>query len=217
MLMKRVWIIASVAIALIFGLSLAAHAQEQEPRYTINAGGGYSPLLGQIHNRLSNGWHITAGAGFRAKSHFEITGQYSYNGFGVQSVVLGEAGVPAANSHLWSITADPKLRFRGGHHLDPYLVGGVGYYRRTVNFTAPTVAAVTLYDPFFGFLFPALEPANVLLGSISRSGIGGNGGFGFDFRLGQSRGKLFVEARYEYAATGNLPTRMIPVTLGVSW
>jgi len=216
MLTKRVLTIASVAFAVVIGMSLTARAQEQEPWYTFNVGGGYSPLLGQLHTRLDNGWHITAGAGFRASSHFEVTGQFTYNGFGVQSLVIDEAGTPSANSNLWSITADPKLRFRGGHHFDPYLVGAVGYFRRTVNFTAPTLTAVTVIDPFFG-VYPVLEPANVQLGSISRGGIGGNGGFGFEFRLGQSRTKLFVEGRYEYAATGNLPTRMIPVTLGLSW
>ena len=215
--MNRVLIIASVTVAFVISFSASAHGQEQEPWYTFNVGGGYSPLLGQLHTRLNNGWHVTAGAGFRANSHFEVTGQFTYNGFGVQSLVLDEAEVPSANSHLWSITADPKLRFRGGHAFDPYLVGAVGYYRRTVNFTAPTLVPVALFDPFFGVIFPVLEPANIQLGSISRSGIGGNAGFGFDFRLGQSKAKLFIEARYEYAATGSVPTRMIPVTLGFSW
>jgi hypothetical protein len=217
MVMNRILTIASVAVALVISVCLTAQAQEQEPWYTFNVGGGYSPLLGQLHTRLENGWHVTGGAGFRVNSHFEVTGQFTYNGFGVQSLVINEADVPAANSNLWSVTADPKLRFRGGHSFDPYFVGAVGYYRRTVNFTAPTLAPVTLIDPFFGGIFPVLEPANIQLGSISRGGIGGNGGVGFEFRVGQSRTKLFLEGRYEYAATGNTPTRMIPVTLGLSW
>ena len=76
---------------------------------------------------------------------------------------------------------------------------------------------MTLFDPFFGVVFPALEPANVVLGSVTRSGIGGGAGLGFNFRLGQSRTKLFIETRYEYAATGIVPTRMIPATIGFNW
>jgi hypothetical protein len=35
--------------------------------------------------------------------------------------------------------------------------------------------------------------------------------------MGASTAKLFLEARYHYAATGNIPTRMIPATLGLQW
>ena len=214
---KWIAIPAALAVALIISCPVRGHAQEAEPWYTFNIGGGYSPLLGQISNRLDNGWHMTGGAGFRITPHFELNGQFTYHGFGVKPVVLSEAGVPSADSHLWSITADPKIRIGGARRFDPYLVGDVGYFRRTIDFTAPTVESITLFDPFFGVLFPALIPANVRLGSISRSGIGGGAGFGFNFRLGSSRTKLYIEARYEYAATGSMPTRMIPATIGLSW
>jgi len=216
--MSKKWALTlTVAAAFLMSSACVVHGQEQETRYTFNIGGGYSPLLGPVSDRLNNGWHMRVGGGVRASSHFELNGEFSYHGFGVSPALLAEAGTPSADAHLWSITADPKLRLRGAHHFDPYLVGTVGYYRRTVNFTAPTLAPVTLFDPFFGVLFPALEPANIVLGSVTRSGIGGGAGLGFNFRLGASRTKLFVEARYEYAATGAVPTRMLPATVGLSW
>jgi hypothetical protein len=107
--------------------------------------------------------------------------QFTYNGFGVRPLVLAEAGAPAANSHMWSITVDPKLRLHPSGRVDPYIVGGVGYYRRTIEFTQPTVAPVFLFDPFFGGT------------------------------------RFSIEARYQYAATGNLPMRMIPLTVGIKW
>ena len=217
MFSKRLIGIGALAVALILGSSVLGNAQEPEPWYTFNIGGGYSPLLGQLSDRLDNGWHVTGGLGVRAKSRFELNGQFTYHGFGVKPIVLTEAGVPSADSHLWSITADPKIRFGGTHHFDPYVVGSVGYFRRTVNFTAPTVAPVTLFDPFFDVFFPGLVPASIRLGSLTRSGIGGGGGLGFNFRLGASKTKLYIEARYEYAATGTLPTRVIPATVGFSW
>ena len=52
--------------------------------------------------------------------------------------------------------------------VDPYFTGGVGYYRRTIQFTQPTVAPVDIFDPFFGFFFfPTLVPANLVLGNIT--------------------------------------------------
>jgi opacity protein-like surface antigen len=174
-------------------------------------------LVGQVSDRLNNGWNVRAGAGFRLTSHFEVTGEYMYNGFGVKPIVVAEAGVPSANSHVWLVSADPKIRFGGARRFDPYIVGGVGYYRRTLNFTAPTTVPVTLFDPFFGVLVPGLLPAEIQLGHISRSGIGGSGGLGFHIRLGDSTAKIFAEARYHYAATGTIPTRMIPATFGFEW
>jgi hypothetical protein len=206
------------AMLLMAGVAISGHAQEaREHWYTFNIGGGYSPLVGQISDRLDNGWHATGGLGFRMTSHFELAGQFAYHGFGVKPVVLAEAAVPSADSHVWSITADPKIRFGGARRFDPYLVGGVGYYRRTVNFTAPTLQAVTIFDPFFDAFFTGVVPARIQLGSVTRSGIGGSGGLGFHIRMGSSTAKLFVEARYHYAATGNIPTRMIPATLGFQW
>ena len=215
---NRILGFATFAVAFVFCSSQVVRAQEpQEPKYSFNIGAGFTPLVGQLSDRLNNGWHMTAGAGFRMTSHFELNGQFTYNGFGVKPIVLTEAGVPSADSHLWSITADPKLRFRGRHNLDPYLVGSVGYFRRTVNLTQPTLIPVTLFDPFFGVIIPSFEPANIVLGSITQAGVGGGGGLGFNFRLGESRTKVFIEARYEYAATGTMPTRMVPATIGLSW
>lgn len=209
-----------ITVMAMLALGFAGLAYAQEPTehwYTFNAGVGFTPLVGQVSNRLDNGWNVTAGAGFRLRSRFEVTAQYMYNGLGVKPIVLSEAGVPSANSHVWSISADPKIRFGGARRFDPYLVGGVGYYQRVVNFTAPTTVPVTLFDPFFGVLFPALVPANVTIGTISRSGIGGSGGAGFHIRMGESTVKFFAEARYHWAATGTMPTRMIPLTFGFQW
>ena len=49
----------------------------------------------------------------------------------------------------------------------------------------------------------------------SQSGIGGNAGAGFAIKLGREGTEFFTEARYVYAATGNVPTRMVPVTFGL--
>lgn len=207
------------SIYLALGLLLLAvapgDAQDQR-RFTFNVGAGFSPLAGQINERLDNGWNFTLGGGYRFTRHFETNLQLTYNGFGVRPLVLQEAGVPAANSHMWSLTIDPKLHFHPFGRIDPYAVGAFGYYRRTIQFTQPTVAPVLIYDPFFDFFFSELVPANIVLGNITRGGIGGNLGAGFDFPFYWGS-RWFIEARYEYASTGMVPTRMIPVTLGLQW
>ena len=42
-----------------------------------------------------------------------------------------------------------RLRITDGHKVNPYAGGGVGYYRRTVQFTQPTLTPVFFFDPFF--------------------------------------------------------------------
>jgi hypothetical protein len=195
-------------------ITIVGTASAQDHRLTADIGAGYTPLVGAIGDRLDNGWHITFGAGYNFTDKFSILGRFMYNGFGVNRNVLIAADVPGADAHLIAVTAEPRIKFASSsHRVVPYFVGGVGYYRRTVNFTQPTLAAVTIFDPFFGFT-NILVPANQIIGSIVRDGIGGNAGLGFEFRLGNSA-KIFTEARFHYADNGGVTTRMVPWTVGV--
>jgi opacity protein-like surface antigen len=135
----------------------------------------------------------------------------------VSDKVVAEAKVPDGNAHLWSITVDPKLRLNPHHKIDPYVVGGVGYYRRTVEFTRPVLLSVVIFDPFFGGFFNTVVQTNQVLGDITRGGIGGSLGGGFDVKLRKTGFKVFVEARYHYADTGRVATRMVPLTVGIRW
>jgi hypothetical protein len=204
------------ALPTLLVLLAASSLAQDESRYTFNVGGGFSPLVGDISKRLENGWHIDVGGGVNFIPHFSTTIDYMYNGYGVSQGLLNEAKVPGGNAHLWSVTANPRLRL-GRSKFNPYVVGGVGYYRRTVEFTQPTVVPVFFFDPFFGFFYNTLVPANRVLGDITRGGAGGSLGAGFDTKIGGSGLKLFAEARYHYAATGRIPTRMVPLTFGLRW
>lgn len=201
---------------LLAAFTLAVQAQS-EHRFTLNAGAGISPLVSDISHRLDNGWHVSVGGGLNITRHLSATLNYTYNGFGVSQRILSEAEVPGGNSHLWSLTVDPKLRFSRSRRFDPYLVGGVGYYRRTVQFTRPTIIPALVVDPFFGAIFNTLVPADTVIGSITRDGVGGSGGAGFEVKLPRTTAKFYTEARYHYADTGRIATRMVPVTFGFRW
>lgn len=190
-----------------------AGAQSSDHKWSADLGAGFTPVLGSLNQKLDNGWHVTFGAGYHVTHRFTIGGQVMYNGLGVSEGLLSEVNVPGGNAHLWAFTAEPRLTFSPRHHVTPYLVGGVGYYRRIVNFTQPTIAAVTVFDPFFG-VFPVFVRADEVLGTVVRDGIGGNGGIGFEAGIPYGA-KLFVEARFHYASTGAIPTRILPVTVGV--
>jgi hypothetical protein len=205
---------AALVTGLVCLLPLFARAQSERP-VTINVGGGFSPLVGDVGNYLNNGWHVTGGVGYNMHNGvFSIGPQFTYDAFGVSPLALKRAGTPGGDSHLWSITAEPRLQLPFAYKFRPYIVGGVGYYRRAVNFTQPALTTVTFFDPFFGYVYPGVVGVNQVLKRETHSGIGGNLGAGFAVKLGHAGTEFFTEARYVYAATGNVPTRVVPVTFG---
>ncbi len=201
------------AITVLCLATLFATAQT-ERRFTFEAGGGVTPPVGKLSNRFNTGWNVGAGAGWNITRLLSLSAKYSYNGFGVNNGLLSSVGVPNGDAHIWSVTAEPRLQLGVASHFSPYIVGGVGYYRRGVNFTEPALLTTTFFDPFFGILFPGVVPANRVVRSASDSGIGGSLGAGLSFPLSNGV-KLFTEARYHYANTGRTPTRMVPVTFGI--
>jgi hypothetical protein len=184
---------------------------------SVNIGGGFSPAVGRISRRLDNGWNITGGVAYNVpRSPFSIGAQFLYNGLGVNRTTLDLVGAPNGDANVWAITAEPRLRIpTGSSSFHPYVVGGVGYYRRAVHFTQPAILPVTVFDPFFGIAFPTLIGTNQVIREVVRSGIGGNLGGGFSIGLGRYGASIFTEARYHYASTGAVPTRLIPVTFGI--
>src|SRR5258706_15825965 len=88
-----------------------------------------------------------------------------------------------------------------------YLIGGPGVYHRHVEFTQPTVATFTAFDPFFGFFFPVAGPTQQVLLDFSTTKLGVNGGGGVTFKVGE-RAKFYAEARYHQMYT--LANHFIP-------
>lgn len=207
-------VLAILAPMLLMLFASQASAQSEHP-VSFNVGGGYTPILGKAENRLQNGWNMTGGVAYNFHSPFSIGAQFLWNGLGVSRTLLNVAGAPNGDANVWAITAEPRVRLPIGTTINPYIVGGVGYYRRTVHFTQPTLEQVAFFDPIFGVLFPGVVNTLRVLNTSRQSGIGGNLGAGFQIGLGKGGVSLFTEARYHYANTGALPTRLIPVTIGL--
>ncbi len=210
-----VYVVRAAAVLLLgFCLAVPASAQSESP-VSFDIGAGFTPAVGAISRHLDNGWNITGGVAYNFHSPFSLGARFMYNGLGVNRDTLIAAGTPDGDAHVWSITAEPRLRIPIGTRINPYIVGGVGYYRRTVNFTQPALQQTFFLDPFFGFVFPGVVGVNQVLATVTRDGIGGNLGGGFTIDLGRGNAKLYTEARYHYADTGSVPTRMVPVTFGI--
>jgi hypothetical protein len=193
------------------------YARAGQDGWSVDVGVGPSPTVGDISSRLTNGWNINARAGYQFNDAFGLYGAIAYNGLGVTNQVLNALQVPDGNAHLWSLTAEPMWRFPIAHKVEGYVVGGAGWYRRTVEFTRPTINVVDVIDPWWGYIGPVIVPADQVLGSVTKDAFGANAGGGVALQLGESGTAVFAEVRYHYANTKPTSTSIVPVTVGLRW
>lgn len=204
------------ALAVIFTLSPARASADQDG-WTFDIGAGTSPTAGNISTRLTTGWNVDVRAGYDFNDSLRVCGDFAYNGLGVANQVLQTLQVPDGNARLWSLMVGPMWRFPIGGMVDGYVLGGVGWYRRTVEFTQPTVGVIDVIDPWWGYIGPVLVPTNQVLGSVTRDAFGGNAGGGVSFKLGESGTSIFAEVRYHHANTKPTSTAVVPVSFGMRW
>jgi hypothetical protein len=193
-------------------------AQEQEDHlWTASLGAGFTTPSYHTGTEMDTGWNISTGAGLNFfHSHLGLNGEFMFNSLGVNNSTLNNLGYPGGDVHVWAFTGDPVIRLNPHGRFDFYLTGGPGVYHRYVEFTAPTLASFTGYNPFLGVFYPVTVPANEVVNSFSTTKLGVNGGGGFTMRLGSGRAKFFAEARYNQMYTRQV-TSFIPVTFGIKW
>ena len=200
------------------GLFLAAPSFAQNMnRFTFNAGAGFTEPVKHSDGRLDIGWNANVGAGINFVPWLGTIVEFGFNDMGLSDRTLENAGVPGGTARIYSLTLNPVVHLHPHGRFDAYLVGGGGYYRRTIEFTQPTVATVTGFDPFYGF-FPIDVPATEVLASFVQNKGGLNIGGGISVRVkGDSNLKFYAETRYHYIYTTPVRTTMLPVTFGFRW
>jgi hypothetical protein len=193
----------------------AATAPAQPQNWNVQIGTGVSTTTGDIGDRLTNGWNVDLGAGYEVNETLEWDGHFMFNGLGVSNQVLQALQVPDGRASVMSLTVGPKIHFPIANKVRGYVTGGLGWYRRTVEFTQPTVGVVDIIDPWWGYLGSTIVNANQVLGSVSNNAFGVNGGGGVSVALGESGAELFAEVRYHRANTNPTTTSIVPVMFGV--
>jgi hypothetical protein len=196
-------------------LLLSAGSARADQDWTYELGGGTTPTVGDVSSRLNTGWNVDVRAGRDLNSGFGVFGEFMFNGVGVSDQVLQALQVPDGSARVWSLTAGPVWRFPIGNKAHGYLLGSIGWTRRTVEFTQPTVGIINVIDPWWGYIGPVLVPANQILGSVTENAFGGNVGAGASFALGNSGASAFAEVRYFRANTSPTSTTLVPITFGV--
>lgn len=173
--------------------------------------GGFSTPVYKTGPVTDAGWNLQAQAGinlFGARAG--LVGEFDYNHMGINSATLSQVGVPGGASNIWAFSAEPVIRLFPNNRVSFYAIGGPGVYHDNISYTAPVIA------PVFSFFGPIGVPGNIVLASNTLYKPGVNGGAGVTFRLGQTEGKFFAEARYAQIYTRPV-TSWVPVTFGFRW
>ncbi len=205
----------TILVAVLLVLPWTAMAQSTGVRPTFFFGGGPSFTTNRLRAYTKHGYNLTAGGGLSFPGNFELLGQFMFHETGVQDRVLEQLQVPDGNARHYSVTGNVKYSFLPGP-VKPYVIGGGGWYRRTVEFTEPATGVVTVYDPWWGWVGDVAVPTNRVLGSVSRDagGVNVGGGLSFGFRGGT---RVFAEVRWHRAFHNPTNTTLVPITAGISF
>ena len=204
----------------ICGLAVIAMAVPSfaQSRFTVSMGGGPTVPGKHTGRHFDTGFNLTAGVGVHPARAFGLMAEFGFYNMAINRTSLTNIGVPNGSGRMYSLTLNPMVHLVPRGIFDVYLTGGAGYYRRTIEFTQPSSAIATGFDPFYGAFFPVEIPTTTVLGSFTQNKGGINGGAGVAIRLGaDSRSTLFAESRYHHVYTTPVRTNIIPVTFGFRW
>jgi hypothetical protein len=201
---------------LIAAFAIGPMFAQEASHITGQIGGGFTTGVGRTGTYLDTGWNITAGVGWNFNPMVGALIDISDSHLGINSSTLGTIGVPGGDVNLFTATLDPIVHLMPHSHVDVYVTGGGGLFRRNQEFTAPGVATVYGFSPFFGF-YPAAVPATTILSSYSVNKPGVDVGIGFAIGT-KWHGKLFAEAKYDRMFYNSyFHTDYLPVTFGYRW
>lgn len=186
------------------------HNSDGSSRIAFMAGAGLNVPVGNTGKFYTPSYDVAVGAGLNFNKMFGVLGEFHYDHTGVTggainteyNNLLSLGALPTdlagfdANAHVLSLTVDPIVNFASDRSkVGAYVTGGVGYYRKTTNFTLPSCGT-----DYFGYTYCN----NVNIDSASANSFGANLGAGFTYKLSEfSSERLFVEARYHWLKINN--------------
>ena len=211
------------------------HNKDGSTKIALVAGAGLNIPAGNTAKYYTPHVAIVAGAGFNFNKTFGVLAEFHYDKMGLTAgsintdynntlVAITPLGGTSddlagfdANAHILSFSVNPVINLVGQRKIGAYVTGGLGYYKKTTNFTLPQLS-----QDIYGDIFQQ----NVTFDSYSNGGLGYNGGVGLTYKLSEfSSERLFMEARYEWINLGktnsdffpynNRNSEIIPVTVGI--
>ena len=183
-----------------------SHNADGSNKYTFVGAVGFTLPTGNTYHYYNTSYGFQVGGGRNFNRHFGVLAQFDYDKFGVNGRTLQDqntlyntdfgAGISGldANNHIWSFSLNPIYHFYSGEGVGAYVVGGVGFYHKVTNFTAPQQGEYC--DPYYGCY---TYQANANIDNYTSNAPGFNGGLGLTYKFSRfAEERLFVEARYVF-------------------
>jgi hypothetical protein len=197
----------------LIGSTLSA---QEYSHFAFSAGAGFTNPVMPTGSNLDLGWNVRGGAGYNFDPYVGLLVNVGYDNMGINSTTLANIGVPGGRTSVLAATLDPIVHLTPKKHFDLYVTGGGGIFHRYQEFTQPSVAVSSGFNPFFGF-YQVGVPSNQILASYSVNKPGIDAGLGIAFGS-KWHGKFFAEARYTRIFMGRFgDTEYVPVTFGFRW
>jgi hypothetical protein len=200
-----------------FTTSLSAQVLD---RLSFNVGGGLSePVLNTAKN-VNYGTNLQGGVGYNFSPRLGVMVETEYDSFTITKSALSTLGVPngfpGGHVHTRSFTLQPIWHLHPKGTWDVYATGGGGFYERSQQLTASTVANATGYNPFFGFNTPGSPASEIALSyTVVKPGVDIGAGISLKVKW---RFKLYAEVKYNHVFMGSLGHMdYLPVSMGVRW
>jgi hypothetical protein len=216
--------LAASLIILLFG---AAPSRAQDSKITSNLGMGVSVPLNPTAALIGASPNVNVGVGYNLDRHSSLIGQFMWSGLPLDRdalrpiwIVAGRRDI-SGDSNLFTLTANYRYRLQG-KTFGAYVIGGGGWYYRHASLSREVVVGEgVVCGPTwtywgYGCVNGTVSQDQTLV-SAGSTAFGANGGVGFTVRITEDGYKFYVEARYHYAPTKNVPTTLIPITLGFVW
>jgi Outer membrane protein beta-barrel domain len=188
--------------------------------FNVNIGGGPGFPVSRTSDFADTSYHFVAGAGPNLRPYVKLDGEFMFHGLPVQQSVVNELNIPSAKGRLYSFTGNIMVG-TGDIKKSVYLIGGGGWYRRTVETQQTVYQAGEVCVPALVWwnvqCVNGVFPTDVTIGSHSSNAGGFNIGGGLTFAIGSSGAHLYTEVRFHHAFTDGVETTVLPLTFGVRW
>ena len=196
-------------------LSVPACAQD----FNFNFGIGPGFPLGTTAEFVHSSYDLVAGGGLNLRSHLKMNTEFMFHGIPVHQDIINQVGVSDIKGRLYALTGNLMIGTSIGGTKSAYLIGGGGWYRRTLEAKQTLLQRGAACVPFWEWwnvqCVNGIFPSDVTVGSRTVSAPGFNVGGGLTFGLGESRANLYVEVRYHRAFTHDIATTVLPLTFGI--
>lgn len=164
-------------------------------------------------------YNFVAGGGVNPAPHVKVNAEFMFHGLPVQQSIAQQSGFSEVKGRLYALTGNLLVGTGGAKSV--YLIGGLGWYRRTLEAKQTVLVAGTTCVPAWAWWnIPCANgfvSTDITVGSRTSSAAGFNVGGGFAVRLGDTSANFYSEIRYHHAFTRGVETTVLPLTFGIRW